>query len=335
MMDERPRANEARQQMTVSPNTERTAVSTEARPANAANAANGGASSADVAGPSGVPADTLIPGGQGARPQRTGATPPTAYDPRDAQTLALLTRRTSTGGYVVADVDLVRAIRMWNERVSAAEAQGAAAQRERAVVQRLCELLIDRCMPEFQRRAGGLRHRPDLMQDAIQGMIEQLLREAMDPREEFMTLNFIHYLRCLCADNFGRVLRQEGLSYRRDAQGRPAGRPQHVPRALVETIDISAEDRDDPAAQNRTIADPHDTISERMASLEAQRILNYLPDPLDQRIMILRVFEQLRWDDIAAVCGKTERTMRLRFEKARVKLREAIEAEHTQGFQGA
>jgi DNA-directed RNA polymerase specialized sigma24 family protein len=249
--------------------------------------------------------------------------------------LALLTRRTTTGGYVVADVDLVRAIRIWNERVSAAEAQGAAAQRERAVVQRLCELLIDRCMPEFQRRAGGLRHRPDLMQDAIQGMIEQLLREAMDPREEFMTLNFIHYLRCLCADNFGRVLRQEGLSYRRDAQGRPAGRPQHVPRALVETIDISAEDRDDPAAQSRTIADPHDTINERMASLEAQRILNYLPDPLDQRIMILRVFEQLRWDDIAAACGKTERTMRLRFEKARVRLRECIEAEATQSVQGA
>ncbi len=331
MMDERPSANQTRQSMSGGSTSERSeraaAVSTEARPTNAA----------DVAGSSGVLADTLLHSGEPTRPQRAGAgsAGAIAYDPRDAQTLALLTRRTASGGYVVADVDLVRAIRIWNERVSTAEGQSVSAQRERAVVQRLCELLIDRCMPEFQRRAGGLRHRPDLMQDAIQGMIEQLLREAMDPREEFMTLNFIHYLRCLCADNFGRVLRQEGLSYRRDAQGRPAGRPQHVPRALVETIDISAEDREDPAAQSRTIADPQDTINERMASLEAQRILNYLPDPLDQRIMVLRVFEQLRWDDIAAICGKTERTMRLRFEKARVKLRECIEAEQTQGFQGA
>ncbi|HLY29736.1 MAG TPA: sigma factor-like helix-turn-helix DNA-binding protein, partial [Ktedonobacterales bacterium] len=237
------------------------------------------------------------------------------YDPRDARTLALLTRRTATGGYAVSDADLVRVIRAWNAR------------NERVVVQRLCELLIDRCMPEFQRRSAGLRHRPDLMQDAIQGMIEQLLREALDPREEFMTLNFIHYLRCLCADNFGRILRQEGLSYRRDAQGRPLGKPQHVPRALMEQIDVSAEEKEDSAAQGRTIADPHDTISERMASLEAQRILNYLPDPLDQRIVMLRVFEQMRWDDIATLCGKTERTMRLRFEKARVKLRESLEAE--------
>ncbi len=225
----------------------------------------------------------------------------------------------------MGDAELVRVIRAWNER---ATTQGD--PRLRAVVQQLCELLVDRCMPEFQRRAAGLRHRPDLMQDAIQGMIEQLLREALDPREEFMTLNFIHYLRCLCADNFGRVLRQEGLSYRRDAQGRPVGRPQHVPRALIEQIDVSAEDKEDPAAQGRTIADPRDTINERMASLEAQRILSALPDPLDQRIMILRVFEQMRWDDIAAVCGKTERTMRLRFEKARVRLREFLEAEQTQ-----
>ncbi len=333
-MDERSRADRDIQRIATGAGATRTeqaaAVTTEARPAPTT------AATADVAGPTGVAADTrtcAAPGDQGApatRQPRAAPSAATAYDPGDAQTLALLTRRTASGGYAVADVDLVRAIRLWNARAQADDAAGdqrQRGQRASAITQRLCELLIDRCMPEFQRRAGGLRHRPDLMQDAIQGMIEQLLREALNPSEEFMTLNFIHYLRCLCADNFGRVLRQEGLSYRRDAQGRPAGRPQHVPRALIETIDISAEDRDDPAAQSRTIADPRDTITERMASLEAQRILNYLPDPLDQRIMILRVFEQLRWDDIAEICGKTERTMRLRFEKARVKLRECIEAE--------
>ena len=239
-------------------------------------------------------------------------------DPREPQTLARLLQRTPSGGYEIADVDLVRAIRAWNERG------------ERQVTQRLCELLVDRCMPEFQRRSSGLRQRPDLMQEAIQGMIEQLLREALNPREVFMTLNFIHYLRCLCADNFGRVLRQEGLSYKRDAQGRPLGRPQHIPRALVEQIDVSAEDRDDPSAQSRTIADPHDTMGDRMAALEAQRILAYLPDPLDRRIMALRALEHLPWNDIAALCGKTERTMRLRYEKARVTLRECIKAEMAQ-----
>jgi RNA polymerase sigma factor (sigma-70 family) len=184
-------------------------------------------------------------------------------------------------------------------------------------------------MPEFQRRAWGLRHRPELMEDAIASMIEQLLREARDPREEFMTLNFIHYLRCLCADNFSRTLRQEGLSYRRDSQGRPAGRPQHVPRALVERIDVAAEESEAHEASSSTVADPHDAYEERMAALEAQRILSYLPDPFDQQIVILRALEGMRWDDIAAICGKTERTMRLRFEKARARLREHIEREAT------
>jgi DNA-directed RNA polymerase specialized sigma24 family protein len=165
------------------------------------------------------------------------------------------------------------------------------------------------------------------MQDAISAMIEQTLREARDPNERFMLLNFIHYLHCLCADNFNRILRQEGLSYRRDEQGRPAGRPRHVPQALVDRIDVPLNDSEDDGAPGRDIANPGDTLGDRMAALEAQRILQYLTDPLDRKIMILRVFEQMRWDDIAAVCGKTERTMRLRYEKARVRLREALEAE--------
>lgn len=236
-------------------------------------------------------------------------------DPRRSETQALLKRRTASGGYEVSEATLVLAIRVWGRRGDSAAVRG------------LCEVLVDRCMPEFQRRAWGLRHRPDLMEDAIAGMIEQLLREAQDPSEKFMTLNFIHYLRCLCADNFGRVLRQEGLSYRRDEQGRPAGRPQHVPQALVDRIDVAAEDREDASSQPGVVADPHDTLEERMAAVEAQRILGYLPDQMDRQIMVLRALEHMRWDDIAKICGKTERTMRLRYEKALVTLRQCIEAE--------
>jgi hypothetical protein len=36
-------------------------------------------------------------------------------------------------------------------------------------------------------------------------MIEQTMREARDPNERFMLLDFIHYLHCLCADNFNRI----------------------------------------------------------------------------------------------------------------------------------
>ncbi|GAC1448838.1 MAG: hypothetical protein PVSMB4_06490 [Ktedonobacterales bacterium] len=236
-------------------------------------------------------------------------------DPRDLRTRTLLAERTPTGGYVVGDADLVRAIR-------AADARG-----DIEATRALCQTLVERCQPEFQRRAWGLRHRPELMEDAIAGMIEQLLREARDPHEQFMTLNFIHYLRCLCADNFGRVLRHEGLSYRRDAQGRPAGRPQHVPRALVDRLEPAAEQEEEHGLTPGGVADPRDAYEERLAAIEAQRILDYLPDPLDRQIVVLRALEGMRWDDIARLCGKTERTMRLRFEKARSRLRERIEAE--------
>lgn len=246
------------------------------------------------------------------------AVAPSPPDPRDAATLARLRERQPGGSYTVSDADLVLAMRGWDQRGDSGR------------VRALSELLVDRCMPEFQRRSWGLRHRPDLMEDAIAGMVEQLLREALDPHEIFMTQNFIHYLRCLCADNFSRTLRQEGLSYRRDEQGRPAGRPQHIPRALIERIDLSAEEREDASAQAQTVADPRDAYEDRLAAVEAQRILGYLTDPLDRRIMSLRVFERLQWEEIAALCGKTERTMRLRFEKARVTLQQCLAAEMSQ-----
>lgn len=246
------------------------------------------------------------------------ASGPLPLDPRDPATLSRLRERQPGGAYSISDADLVLAMRGWDSRG------------DRPRVRALSELLVDRCMPEFQRRSWGLRHRPDLMEDAIAGMVEQLLREALNPREIFMTQNFIHYLRCLCADNFSRTLRQEGLSYRRDEQGRPAGRPQHIPRALVERIDLSAEEREDAGSMAQTVADPRDAYDERLAAVEAQRILGYLQDPLDRRIMALRVFERLQWEEIAALCGKTERTMRLRFEKARTRLQQCLTDELAQ-----
>jgi DNA-directed RNA polymerase specialized sigma24 family protein len=269
------------------------------------------------AGAPAVPADAVPPVPPRAdvalngRRAANGETP--ALDPRDPQVRAKLLRRIPGGAYDISEADLVRAIRAWD------------AVGETAVVRELCELLVDRCTPEFQRRSWGLRHRPELMQDAIGGMVEQLLREVRDPNEQFLLLNFIHYLHCLCADNFSRVLRQEGLSYRRDEQGRPLGRPQHIPRALVERIDVPIDDGEE--SMGRDIPAAGDALSDRLAAIEAQRILTYLSDPLDRKIMYLRVFEQLRWDDIAAVCGKTERTMRLRYEKSRALLRERIETE--------
>lgn len=240
-------------------------------------------------------------------------------DPRDPRVLEHLRQRVAGGGYAVSEADLVRAIRGWGQR------------REPGVVRQLCELLVLRCMPEFQRRAWGLRHRPALMEDAIAGMIEQLLKEVQDRSETFMTLNFIHYLHCLCADNFGRVLRQEGLSYRRDAQGRPTGKPRHVPQALVERLDLESDSGEDTSAP-REIAARDDPLDARLAALEAQRILAYLPDALDRQIMVLRALEHMHWEEIATVCGKTERTMRLRYEKARARLRECLLTEHAHGI---
>src|SRR5260370_40231051 len=135
-----------------------------------------------------------------------------------------LRRRKPEGRYEVSEIEMVLNIRTL-------QAQGNTAR-----VRLLCEVLLERCAAEFQRRSLGLRHRPDLREEAIANMNEHLLREAMDPNEVFMTQNFIHYLRGLCADEFTRILRQEGLHYGRDEAGRPSGRPQHVPRILLEPL---------------------------------------------------------------------------------------------------
>ena len=224
-----------------------------------------------------------------------------------------LRRRTPEGRYEISDIDLVLNIR-------AQQAEG-----NTGGVRMLCEVLLERCAGEFQRRTYGLRHRPELREEAIANMYEHLLREAMDPTEIFMTQNFIHYLRCLCVDEFNRVLRQEGLIYRRDSEGRPSGRPQHVPHSLIEPLRPSPAD--DEGALSADVADPQDQFERLHAVDESQRILTYLADPLDRMIMILRAIEGMKWDDIAIVCKRTERTVRFRYERARSYLRECIARE--------
>src|SRR5579885_45910 len=221
-----------------------------------------------------------------------------------------LRRRTPEGRYEISEIDLVLNIRDLRTR---GDMQGA---------RMLSEVLLDRSMPEFQRHTWGLRHRPELREEAIANMAEHLLREAQDPNETFITQNFIHYLRCLCVDEFNRVLRQEGLRYQRDADGRPAGRPHHVPRALMESLQATPVDDEAPPAAD--VADPVDQYEHLHAAEESQRILTFLPDPLDRKIMVLRAIEEMKWDDIAAICQRTERTVRLRYERARGYLRDCI-----------
>ena len=80
--------------------------------------------------------------------------------------------------------------------------------------------------------------------------------------------------------------------------------------------------------RGKTQGDPEDQY-ERLHSVdESHRILTYLADPLDRMIMVLRAIEGMKWDDIAVICKRTERTVRLRYERARGYLRECIDREH-------
>ena len=236
-------------------------------------------------------------------------------DPRDPTVRQRLSRRTPEGRYEISEIELVLSIRAFDQKG------------EPAQVQALCQILLERCASEFQRHSWGLHHRPELREDAIANMGEHLLREALDPKEIFMTQNFIHYLRCLCADEFNRILRQEGLKYQRDEEGRPAGRPHHVPRGLMEPLQTTPLDSETPPSAD--VADPFDQYEHLHANEESLRILTFLADPLDRKIMVLRVVEGMKWDDIAAVCKRTERTIRLRYEKARAYLRECLGRDET------
>ena len=221
-----------------------------------------------------------------------------------------LRRRTAEGRYEISEGELIlniRALRTADNKMGA---------------QYLSEVLVSRCVGAFQRHTQGLRHRPDLREDAMANMAEHLLREAQNPNEVFMTQNFGYYLRCLCADEFNRVLRMEGLQYRRDDEGRPSGKPQHVPRSLIEPLRPAPADDDSPPVAD--VADPDDHYEQLYAEEESKRILTYLQDQLDRKIMVLRAIEGMKWDDIAELCQRTERTVRLRYERARSYLRECM-----------
>ena len=129
------------------------------------------------------------------------------------------------------------------------------------------------------------------------------------------------------------ILRQEGLYYRRDSEGRPAGKPQHVPRALVESLQPAPADDDGQPASD--VADPHNQYEEMHTEEESTRILTYLRDPLDRQIVTLRAIEGMKWDDIAELCRRTERTVRLRYERARSYLRECVQKERYTTFASA
>ena len=237
-------------------------------------------------------------------------------DPHDPTLKERLKRRTLEGRFEISEIDLILNIR------------DLRAKGDNESVHMLCTVLLERGAPEFQRHTWGLRHRPDLREEAIANMGEHLLREAMNPKEIFMTQNFIHYVRCLCVDEFNRVLRQEGLRYQRDDDGRPTGRPYHIPRSLMEPLQPTPTDSDAPLP-SADVADPQDQFEHLHANEESQRILAFLSDPLDRKIMVLRAIERMKWDDIAVICKRTERTIRLRYERARSYLRECILREQT------
>src|SRR5215472_9704358 len=96
-----------------------------------------------------------------------------------------LRHRTSDGRYEISEIDLILNIRELRAKGDIESAR------------MLSEVLLHRSTPEFQRHTWGLRHRPDLREEAIANMSEHLLREAMNPKELFITQNFIHYVRCL------------------------------------------------------------------------------------------------------------------------------------------
>jgi RNA polymerase sigma factor (sigma-70 family) len=185
---------------------------------------------------------------------------------------------------------------------------------------RLCVTLLERCSTEFQRRTHGLSHRPDLREEAIASMREHVLREALDEDKVFMTQNFPHYLRCVCAEEFKSVLRQEGLHSPCDHEGRPAHRPDRVPRNLLESWqDASSGGTEMPWMD---IPDEVDQYEQLHAREECRRILAFLPDHEDRLIVVLRALEGLRFNKIARALRCSERTVRNRYYRATSMLRD-------------
>jgi DNA-directed RNA polymerase specialized sigma24 family protein len=98
---------------------------------------------------------------------------------------------------------------------------------------------------------------------------------------------------------------------------------------------LQATPVDSEAPPTADVADPLDQYEHLHANEESQRILTFLSDPLDRKIVILRAIEGMKWDDIAEVCKRTERTIRLRYEKARAYLRECLATEQSSRYRAA
>jgi RNA polymerase sigma factor (sigma-70 family) len=215
-------------------------------------------------------------------------------------------------GYAISDARLVLAIRAYHERGDSERCNA------------LLQVLFERCKPMFRKMARGLINNREAFEDALQEMSLQLMSEALDPNEDFMTQNFAVYLRGLCVDNFQRTLRYEGRGYRTNDQGQIVSRPQHVPAPLMRSIDQPFAG-DNEAAD--VIADPADEIEASLSNLHAHDILQQVPDRLDRTIIWLRVWMDMTWDEIAATCNMSERTMRGRFKRAIDDLRATLSQE--------
>src|SRR6266571_4924701 len=127
-------------------------------------------------------------------------------DPHDPTLKERLRRRNPNGHFEISEIELVLSIR------------DLRAKGDNESARMLCTVLLERSAPEFQRHTWGLRHRPDLREEAIANMGEHLLREAMNPKEIFMTQNFIHYVWSLCNKHrqtvMGHCLRQMWLIHK-------------------------------------------------------------------------------------------------------------------------
>jgi RNA polymerase sigma factor (sigma-70 family) len=232
------------------------------------------------------------------------------FDMTRSDVIDRLKNRTARGGFVIPDTTLVRVIRQ------------ALAHDQKNTADALFAILAERCIPMFRKMMRGLSHRPDLHDEAISETVAQLWKEILDLNETFLERNFATYLQRLCIDNFKRTLRSEGLQNRFNDQGQVIGRPEHVPATLVDHIDQARpSDEEDTSAD---IADTDDPIAQLDANEEARRIIAFLPDRLDRKIVYLRVFQELQWEQIAQLCNKSERTMRFRYERAKEVMAEGL-----------
>src|SRR5260370_40935406 len=115
-------------------------------------------------------------------------------DPHDPTLKERLKRRTLEGRFEISEIDLILNIR------------DLRAKGDNESVHMLCTVLLERGDPEFKRHTWGLRQRPNMREEAIAILGVHLLREAMNPKEVFMTQNFIHYVRSLYIVEYSRVI---------------------------------------------------------------------------------------------------------------------------------